>query len=650
MNEFYVLVTDAGAELEAAAHSAGVPVALTGFGVCDGGVDFIPDPALTTFANEVYHGPISSLTVSADDPAEIAAQCIIPADSGGYTIRGVAIFASDGTLYAVGNYAAQDKPPPDSGFAVSLEILVMLALSSTTDVILSVPDTTYLTEPRADTLYLRQDKRLAEIAEDGADAQAEARDNLALGSIAVAERKEFLQVAGTPLSVNLDTLGSSGSAGVYYQPANVNATPENNYPIAQAGTLIVTPSAYGCQQEYTAFTNGRKFFRALSGVWDGTSGPWAEWSEYYGPGHAPPYPVTSVNNKTGDVTLSAADVGALPSTGGTLDGNLTVKNTIQIGSVGSAVLNVGDSDSGLRSSKDGQVDLWSNNKSIGYWNGTTLYFIGQIIPVNYANFDARYYTQSAANAKFVTKTQLGTKGAFTAGGGTQEAPAGCVLTGGGDFGASDGSYFYRPMQYVINGAAYTAAYTATLQSVPGRQVNIREALPIHSIDELINCQLYNNTFLNSDETDDGLSLASLLDEQGFDFYQAQNNLAGTVFIAYEPDTGIIRQIDTDPQLMWPVDMNLRGLDALPDGCDIHGTWIYADGEVTQSTELLRARNKRILSSKLALVAGFGVMYQLLPEGTSPDEVQSLKDYIAELRSVDLDSNQPGWPEPPSFIL
>ena len=61
----------------------------------------------------------------------------------------------------------------------------------------------------------------------------------------------------------------------------------------------------------------------------------------YGDGNQPPYPVTSVNGQTGDVTieaggvtsvngksgdvtLTASDVGALPSSGGTLTGNLTV--------------------------------------------------------------------------------------------------------------------------------------------------------------------------------------------------------------------------------------------------------------------------------------------------------------------------------------
>jgi len=44
-------------------------------------------------------------------------------------------------------------------------------------------------------------------------------------------------------------------------------------------------------------------------------------------------PVTSVNEKTGDVVLTAEDVGALPKTGGTMTGTLTISggNAINFG-------------------------------------------------------------------------------------------------------------------------------------------------------------------------------------------------------------------------------------------------------------------------------------------------------------------------------
>ncbi|WP_302795719.1 tail fiber protein [Hafnia paralvei] len=102
---------------------------------------------------------------------------------------------------------------------------------------------------------------------------------------------------------------------------------------------------------------------------------------------------TSANKPT------AIDVGALPIGGGTLNGNLIVNNQIQVGGVGTGIINIGDSDSGLRSSKDGQVDLYANGAFRGYWNTTTLGFTGQIIPTNYNNFDARYIQNTQMGAE-----------------------------------------------------------------------------------------------------------------------------------------------------------------------------------------------------------------------------------------------------------
>lgn len=81
---------------------------------------------------------------------------------------------------------------------------------------------------------------------------------------------------------DLNSLGSVIHAGVYPQQANANATPEHHYPIKEAGTLNVTPSAYGCQQEYTTFGTGRKFMRGLAGAWNGKDGPWSGWQEIIG--------------------------------------------------------------------------------------------------------------------------------------------------------------------------------------------------------------------------------------------------------------------------------------------------------------------------------------------------------------------------------
>ncbi|MGL5014852.1 MAG: pyocin knob domain-containing protein [Bacteroidales bacterium] len=83
-------------------------------------------------------------------------------------------------------------------------------------------------------------------------------------------------------SADLNLFSSIEDCGIYYQDANANASPANHYPIQEAGTLMVTGSAYGVQQEYTAFTTGRKFVRGKSAA---GSASWYPWNEVGGPKH-----------------------------------------------------------------------------------------------------------------------------------------------------------------------------------------------------------------------------------------------------------------------------------------------------------------------------------------------------------------------------
>lgn len=97
-----------------------------------------------------------------------------------------------------------------------------------------------------------------------------------------------LPVYPNALAVDLNTLGAISQAGVYCQTKDVGATDKYHYPIKLAGSLLLTPSAYGCQQEYTEYTAGRKFVRDLTGLWNGKDGPWGNWREYFSDNHLPP--------------------------------------------------------------------------------------------------------------------------------------------------------------------------------------------------------------------------------------------------------------------------------------------------------------------------------------------------------------------------
>ncbi|MGX2975614.1 hypothetical protein ACWIUH_11455 [Ursidibacter arcticus] len=68
-------------------------------------------------------------------------------------------------------------------------------------------------------------------------------------------------ILGFSKYISTENLNDITEVGLYGQNLNVNATPERNYPEQKAGTLFVTPSAYGVQQEYTTFNSNNKYVR-----------------------------------------------------------------------------------------------------------------------------------------------------------------------------------------------------------------------------------------------------------------------------------------------------------------------------------------------------------------------------------------------------
>lgn len=248
---------------------------------------------------------------------------------------------------------------------------------------------------------------------------------------------------------NAEDLNAYTTPGLYYQPANAQAQTGRNYPEANAGSLEVYKHA-GITQIYRVYNSSRSYIRTLY------SGTWSGWVKQYDAVNKPsPADIGAVNKSSDTMTgrlimnVDGEAIRLQPKTAGyasyiicydssntnhwyvgagsTTNANVTLLNykgannsiilnsdgtvnlnptqgksaivngPLQVGAVGSAALNIGDNDSGLRSSKDGQVDLWANSKVMGYWNTTTFSFTGQIIPTNYSNFDARFIIADSAS-------------------------------------------------------------------------------------------------------------------------------------------------------------------------------------------------------------------------------------------------------------
>lgn len=85
-------------------------------------------------------------------------------------------------------------------------------------------------------------------------------------------------------NTNLNSLGTS--AGILQCPQATWATPANNYPIAEAGIVILYKHGVGAgnngsMQEYRTYSTGRIFTR----TWNGSA--WSGWVEQYSTGHKP---------------------------------------------------------------------------------------------------------------------------------------------------------------------------------------------------------------------------------------------------------------------------------------------------------------------------------------------------------------------------
>lgn len=149
---YYSTLTSRGKELEAESSAKGSPVIIQNFVIGDGnGKPTIPDPVRTSLINEVYRGTISSLEVSPEQANQFIAHLVIPASSGGFTVREAGLLTDAGELYAVANCAAIEKP--QKGVSISLQF--RLAVSDTAEIELNVAT--------GEGLFLRQDANLSDL-------------------------------------------------------------------------------------------------------------------------------------------------------------------------------------------------------------------------------------------------------------------------------------------------------------------------------------------------------------------------------------------------------------------------------------------------------------------------------------------------------
>ncbi len=176
-NKIYAVLTDRGAQLEAAALASGVPVVLNKFviGDANGNDDVTPDPARTALIHETYRGDIKS---SENSGNQVIFTLYVPPETGGYTIREVGILTDKGELYSVARSPDILKPTDSNGALISITYKYTLAVSSTSTVNVVIDNSSGMSQADANKRYLQIRKNLSEIKDKGAAAQKTARENI----------------------------------------------------------------------------------------------------------------------------------------------------------------------------------------------------------------------------------------------------------------------------------------------------------------------------------------------------------------------------------------------------------------------------------------------------------------------------------------
>ncbi|MBX0057338.1 phage tail protein [Escherichia coli] len=227
-----------------------------------------------------------------------------------------------------------------------------------------------------------------------------------------------------------NTVANDKAVGWNWSSGAYNAT------IGGASTLIlhfnIGEGSCPAAQFRVNYKNGGIFYRSAR---DGY-GFEADWSEFY----------TTTRKPT------AGDVGALPLSGGQLNGALGIGTSSALG--GNSIV-LGDNDTGFKQNGDGNLDVYANSVHVmrfvsgSVQSNKTINITGRVNPSDYGNFDSRY----------VRDVRLGTRVVQTMKKGVMYEKSGHVITGLGIVGEVDGDdpAVFRPVQKYINGTWYNVS-------------------------------------------------------------------------------------------------------------------------------------------------------------------------------------------------
>lgn len=137
--EYYTIITDIGRQLLNDATN-GVPIELTEIAVGDGGGElYTPSPTQMALVNETWRGEITNQYQ--DGNYQTVLETIITTEIGGFTVREVGVFDSNGRLIFVGKLPEVDKITNNSGAVLDLRLKVYIKYDNAENVTVVVANT-----------------------------------------------------------------------------------------------------------------------------------------------------------------------------------------------------------------------------------------------------------------------------------------------------------------------------------------------------------------------------------------------------------------------------------------------------------------------------------------------------------------------------
>lgn len=132
--EFYTLLTDSGKNKIAQCFVSRTPLELSHFAVGDGGDGYYePDAEQTELVNEMYRSNIARIAIDKNYANRFTVECSIPSTSGGYHIREIGIYDTQGTLFAIGRIPESYKPIESEGSTRDFYIKVVVEVDNERD-------------------------------------------------------------------------------------------------------------------------------------------------------------------------------------------------------------------------------------------------------------------------------------------------------------------------------------------------------------------------------------------------------------------------------------------------------------------------------------------------------------------------------------